>query len=906
MTGITDRMDLGYFPLQDHAAGDDGVPVSVRQSLGGARITKFKDATATGAASESMLEYGRENSLGTLGDIHPWLFWQTRERSVRGSGAWAQVFGAMLLRADERYGVTGTQPIRDAEFNNDTRFRQKGLSWPEGFPQLAKGSLMIALPGTDEDHQHDLGFWADPRLIAPNASGPGECGTLVVDLQPDSTLCMGNNEKPGIGGRHARLQSLVRVIAMPDRQPNQLALNYGLSGADSLPGFGAIFAPVTGGGTTTPGGITPYTGSWRPGDTTRNVHGESRIGTGAFGAGLEGSGGDTGGDDEQTPRSFGAFSVKRASSQGIAYMAASRVYGPIHAGDENDKHQHGRDADGHPINSAHVSTNAYFFRSREHDGPMMFEGVYPDPPGWPLQARTHLTWDGNVAHPFAGDSRAGMWRWWTEVPFFAPNGEPGNPPTTTPPTGTPTPSGRTPAGPGGPHGPATPGPGNPTGGPGGTTTGTGKKKKKTTEREKKKEKDSTGGPTPPPGPPPPGTGGRGIGGLGPGVPRPAYRDPPPPRPPTVTPRGPWPGKRVPDHPPTAVGPTDPQGPGGGATGPTGPATPRNGICTEPANAGVVDPNDVHDPRNYRDNPTSAAIAGDGEIMPMSAGIYTGGPGAMGSAVTDPRIPLGRLSGLDPWTREPERVPGLVERIGGADRDSVGLYSILHPMQEGFAAMVFRPQLTVQGYPHFEHNPQVPPGMIERDEAVRPQVLAMRAWGSQSASTGDWSYVEPPMSSRARGGTGHGGILFSPPRFELEDYLGINTGANVEDVTGTRATQSYVLAAPGVAFALGKPTATGSLSAKAVTLYQDCSTATKALVITHDAVEVLRLSSALVSVTGALSASTQLSGDVVDAGTKFTSGGSDGINKTFSFPDNTGATHSVEITGGIITQWTVTP
>jgi hypothetical protein len=243
---------------------------------------------------------------------------------------------------------------------------------------------------------------------------------------------------------------------------------------------------------------------------------------------------------------------------------------------------------------------------------------------------------------------------------------------------------------------------------------------------------------------------------------------------------------VPDHPPTAVGPTDPQGPGGGATGPTGPATPRNGICTEPANAGVVDPNDVHDPRNYRDNPTSAAIAGDGEIMPMSAGIYTGGPGAMGSAVTDPRIPLGRLSGLDPWTREPERVPGLVERIGGADRDSVGLYSILHPMQEGFAAMVFRPQLTVQGYPHFEHNPQVPPGMIERDEAVRPQVLAMRAWGSQSASTGDWSYVEPPMSSRARGGTGHGGILFSPPRFELEDYLGINTGANVEDVTGTRA------------------------------------------------------------------------------------------------------------------------
>ncbi len=908
MTSFVDRADLGFFPLQDHAADKTGVPVSMRAGLAGGRITKFKDATSTGAASESMQEYGRDAGMGTLGDIHPWMFWQTRERSVRGCGAWAQTFGAMLIRADARYGVTATQPIRDHDWKNDTRFRQKGLAWPVGFPQLAKGSLLLAVPGTEESEQHDLGFWADPRLIAPGAGGPGECGTLVVDLQQDSTLCMDNSDKPGFGGRHARLQTMMRVIAMP-KSPvtgstistagNFLALNYSTTQQDGLAGYGAIFGPVVGGGAVTPRGsvpgpITPRGGgpnSYTPGDVTRNLRGESNIGSGAFGSGLDEGAISSGGSDEQTPNSFGAFVPTPRGGHGVALMAASVGYGPIHAGAAADKHQHGHDRDGNPINAAHISTSAFYFRDRTFDGPMMFEGYYVYPPGWPLTSRTHLTWDGAAAHPFAGKMAMGMWRWWTEVPYMAPTGEPGNPPTTTPPTGTPTPGGRNPAGPGGPHGPATPG------GPG---TPTGKKKKKVT----------TGGPTDKPKPKPTGTGrGRGGGGWpgpsGPGVPRPTYRDPPPPGPPTVTPRG---GKQLPNHPPTTT-PGTPQTPGTGGSGPTGPTTPRGGLCTQTDRSGHVDPNDVHDGRNMVDTPARQAAHGNDAIIPQSAGTFVGGAGGAGTQVTDPRIPMGRLSGRDPWTREPERVPGLVERVGGADRTSVGLYSIWHPLQEGFAALTFRPQLMVKGYPHFEHNPQLPSAMIHRDEALRPQVLTLRAWGAQSVS-GDYSYVEKSMSSRARGGTGHGGVLFAPPRFELEDYYGINSAANVEDTTSARATRSVVLLAPGVSLGFGKPLATGALATGGAMLYQDVSVATRPLLIAQDSGEIVRLYRSggvgVVTVTGNLSATGTTGGDVVDAGTKFTIGGSDGITQSVSFDDNSGATHVVDIVGGIITSWTVTP
>ena len=163
------------------------------------------------------------------------------------------------------------------------------------------------------------------------------------------------------------------------------------------------------------------------------------------------------------------------------------------------------------------------------------------------------------------------------------------------------------------------------------------------------------------------------------------------------------------------------------------------------------------------------------------------------------------------------------------------------MAQGFASLNFRPQLTVSGYPNFEHNPQLPPSMYFTDEEVRPQVLSMRAWGAQSDSEGEFSYVEAPIMSRARGGTGHGGIIFSPPRFELEDYYDVGAGKqNVELTTGANATTSYILAAPGVSYALGLPNANGTLAANSVTISQvpSATVAYKPLLVAHNGTKVI--------------------------------------------------------------------
>jgi len=198
--------------------------------------------------------------------------------------------------------------------------------------------------------------------------------------------------------------------------------------------------------------------------------------------------------------------------------------------------------------------------------------------------------------------------------------------------------------------------------------------------------------------------------------------------------------------------------------------------------------------------------------------------------------LERWAGRSQFTRQPQELPGVVERIGTSE-GRTALYSLFRPMAQGFAAVQFRPQMTVSGYPSFEHNPQMPAPMYIQDEERRPQTLVLHAWGAQHNGQGDWDYAEAPEVARARGGTGDGGVVFHPPRFELEDYYGIgNGGANVEDTTSAVATTGYVLAAPGVRYALGLPNSDGTLQANGVQIYQP--TLASGLSITHDDVEVV--------------------------------------------------------------------
>jgi hypothetical protein len=139
-------------------------------------------------------------------------------------------------------------------------------------------------------------------------------------------------------------------------------------------------------------------------------------------------------------------------------------------------------------------------------------------------------------------------------------------------------------------------------------------------------------------------------------------------------------------------------------------------------------------------------------------------------------------------------------------DDVAHFALFRPVMTGFGAISFRPQLWVRNYPAFDHNPYLPQNIIEADEAVRPNVLSVHAWGAQGAD-GEWSYTRKPEDSRARGGTGDGGVLFHPPHLTMEDYFGI--GSTV-DVTASE-TQGYVMVAPGVGFAWGVPELDGDIT-----------------------------------------------------------------------------------------------
>ena len=106
--GFTDWTDLGIFPAQDV---EEGVPIGMRMALVAGRVLKRPEAGGGGAAA--VTEYAREHGLGTLGDVHPWFFWQTKEREKRAMGSWSQMWGAVVTDSASSYygGSAGVQPL---------------------------------------------------------------------------------------------------------------------------------------------------------------------------------------------------------------------------------------------------------------------------------------------------------------------------------------------------------------------------------------------------------------------------------------------------------------------------------------------------------------------------------------------------------------------------------------------------------------------------------------------------------------------------------------------------------------------------------------------------------------------------------------------------------------------------
>lgn len=297
-------------------------------------------------------------------------------------------------------------------YENDGRFGGQFVEMDGTFPQPFEGALGLVVGATNEENQYPLYFPTDPRMIAVDAAGNASCGSLVCDLMP------GDRVDPT---RTARLHSAFIVIKSPTGgfgwgNDNAIALNYENARQDGVAGYGAIIgrgAGGTGGGggtrptpPTTPGSTTP------PGPVSRSGGGPARDG-----------------------------------NRVVACMAHRPTCGPIELGGSGgDQHEFGVDADGHRINSAHVSTEAYFFKNTGHDAPLEFQDRdYPKTQDLPEKHKVHLVYDGSKFHRGPRGPARGLWRWYGEHTIGTGGGPPDEPPPpppppppTTPPTTPPT------------------------------------------------------------------------------------------------------------------------------------------------------------------------------------------------------------------------------------------------------------------------------------------------------------------------------------------------------------------------------------------------------------------------------------------------------------------------------------
>jgi len=122
-------------------------------------------------------------------------------------------------------------------------------------------------------------------------------------------------------------------------------------------------------------------------------------------------------------------------------------------------------------------------------------------------------------------------------------------------------------------------------------------------------------------------------------------------------------------------------------------------------------------------------------------------------------------------------------------------------ETGFLELFARPQAVGVGLPDHAHG-WIPPPAKEEFDKTAPATLKIVAYGKQKGGQFDRT-EEPGGATRYAGGTADGGVVLLPPEVTMldedEDYA----------PEGTAVSSSYLVAAPGVRVAFGKPdTATG--------------------------------------------------------------------------------------------------
>jgi hypothetical protein len=237
-----------------------------------------------------------------------------------------------------------------------------------------------------ENQQEDIFLPCDDRLVAVNVGPDPTYGSLVYDTNK-------NNEYDG--ERSAWLQSAFRVIKRPLGAANAIGFQLYFTGNGETKG--GFFVDTGDGSSTQPDA---------PGTTTASG-GSGMVATGSVGSAYATIW-------NKQPTTY--TTTNQGASGGIIIGQGSyNDGGPFHVGNKNDKHKNGIDADGNPINSLHIDTEANFYRNQAQDGPLRFENDYQKGQDAPIVVPVHLGWTGQD------------WAWWSTSYFYNPDPTPNRP-----------------------------------------------------------------------------------------------------------------------------------------------------------------------------------------------------------------------------------------------------------------------------------------------------------------------------------------------------------------------------------------------------------------------------------------------------------------------------------------------
>jgi len=229
---------------------------------------------------------------------------------------------------------------------------------------------------TRENLQEDVFITCDSRLVAVNVGPDGTYGSLVYDTNQ-------NNEYDA--ERSAYLQSAFRVLKHPLGDANAIAFQLNRSGNGE-----------------TKGGWFVDKGDGSSSTQSTGAGNVATSGSGMVATTGQGQAVKAGAAPEEVVTTPGKAGI-------VVGQGSYTDNGPFHVGNKTDKHNHGADADGNPINALHIWTGALFYRNQVEDGPLRFEKIYKQGEDKSIVVPVHLAWSGSD------------WAWWSTTDTYHPD-----------------------------------------------------------------------------------------------------------------------------------------------------------------------------------------------------------------------------------------------------------------------------------------------------------------------------------------------------------------------------------------------------------------------------------------------------------------------------------------------------